>query len=205
MAVVGDTTTWDGSASVVRCAACGAAIPLDVTRVRLSGDQPLIGCLRCPAMVPVPVFGTDEPVGADASDPAASDAPAPDPVTQAQAAYADREELMDMNVPDSPPFAQEAPALIERRSPRHRRADIACRACGKAVTLQPGNMRLTWTHALLRCPSCRAEVHVRRSDAYKGVDTDLPWSFAAYVDDQPEPSAPEPQAAGMRRLFRRKH
>ena len=203
--MVGDTTKWDGSASVVRCAACGAAVPLDVTRVRLSGDQPFIGCLRCPALVPVPVFGTDEALEPDACEPAAGDDAAPDPARPEQADGTDLEVLMRENVPDPPPFAEQAPALIERRNPRQRRADIQCRACGNELTLQPGNMRLTWTHALVRCSSCRAEVHVRRSDAYKGVDTDLPWSFAAYVDDQPEPSVPEPRPAGLGRLFRRKH
>lgn len=201
--MVGDTTKWGGSASV-RCAACGEVIPLDVTRVRLFGDQPVIGCSRCPAMVPVPVFGTDDASGADAYEPDVGDGPAADLAREDPADGTDPKEAMSVVVPDPPPFMPQAPGLIERRSPRQRRAHIECRTCGNEVTLQPGSMRLTWTHALLRCPSCHAEVHVRRGDAYRGFDADLPWSFAAYVDDQPEPSAPEPKRAGAKRLFRRK-
>jgi len=42
---------------------------------------------------------------------------------------------------------------------------VVCGNCGQRAALEPGQMRITSTHAVLRCLACDAEVRVRRSDA----------------------------------------
>jgi len=54
---------------------------------------------------------------------------------------------------------------MDRRNPKSPSSTyVTCRTCRTRLPLQPGQMRLTPTHAELSCAACGAQVRVRRSD-----------------------------------------
>jgi transcription elongation factor Elf1 len=68
---------------------------------------------------------------------------------------------------------------MDRRSPdRPTSAYVACRTCGTRLPLQPGQMRLTSTHAVLCCAACGAQVRVRRSDGERDADVSVAKAVA---------------------------
>jgi hypothetical protein len=157
-------------------------------------DHPVIRCAACLAVVPVPLFAGD--AWDDASwgcDEPSLDHERSDAETGIAALLAATETMPEQHAPG-------VVAFVERRRPgRLKVAYIACRVCGGDIELDPGKIRLVWTHALSQCPDCRAEVRLRRSDAYRDVDTGLPWAFASYSNDDLEPQEPP---ARQGRLFR---
>jgi hypothetical protein len=185
-------------ASAVRCDACGVAVPLEVTRVRLFAGEPFISCTRCAARVRVPVFASGGWDGSPDGSPQRDGEPElrddqadeywgvvgpPSGYEQYEPSGYEPSGYEPVELPAPP-----VPELIERRAPgRPKLAYVPCRACGARVQVDPSQVHLTWTHASLPCPACTAEVRLRRSDAYRDFDAGFPWSFASYAGDEPEP------------------
>jgi len=181
-------------ASAVICTTCGAAAPLDVSRVLVTDDKPFVRCARCSAMVAVPVFdvGGGEWAVFTTDDPPEAAPEADD------AAPGEPEAVDDAGPPGFPHFEPRE----ERRARARGTAQVPCRECGGDVTFEPGAIRLRWTHALVTCPSCETEVRVRRSDAFQQIDTSFVWDFSSYAEDDADASAEEPER-GIRRFFKR--
>jgi hypothetical protein len=173
-----------GYVSAVRCDRCGTSIALDIGAVRFWRGDPVFWCTRCRALVPVPVFD-DGAGGVDAR--VHDEVDAPGAAARVTAATCD---------PPQERFVQAADTAFEerRRDGRPERGVIRCRACGGDLRLEPERMRLTWTHAVIACPGCGAEIAARRADAYRGVVDALSWGFAAYAGAADERGAPEPKA-----------
>jgi DNA-directed RNA polymerase subunit RPC12/RpoP len=69
---------------------------------------------------------------------------------------------------------------MDRRNPDSPSSTyVACRTCGMRLPFQPGQMRLTPTHAELRCAACGAEVRVRRSDAEREPEGSIAKAVSA--------------------------
>jgi RNase P subunit RPR2 len=109
--------------SAVYCQGCGKWLPLDVTRICTDGDEPMIRCTRCAAMVRVPVFG-----GGESAEGLATNV---EDIVE--------EPCGDLDAPpvlSTPSFEEpDAPGPIDRvelRDPHRRIATrIACRECGQ--------------------------------------------------------------------------
>jgi hypothetical protein len=94
---------------------------------------------------------------------------------------------------------------VDTRDPeRPPNADVECQRCAARIPLDPRGMHLTMTHAALQCPECGAWLQVRRSDAYRDVDTTVAWLFATYADEAPQdkPDHGERPGTVMRMLAR---
>jgi len=181
-------------ATSVSCQWCGAEVPIDVRAVEVRENGPVIACPRCATPARLPTFGVDAGVEGsafarsqdDAAGKAENEAPVPPPVVEPA-------------VPDIPEPVQAA--RVERRRGRGREP-TACRACGAAIPLASSSVRLWWTHASTSCPSCGAEVRVRRQDAFRTTDHAVPWTFTCYREDEDEEEV-RPDPAPARRLLRR--
>jgi hypothetical protein len=105
----------------------------------------------------------------------------------------------DLAEPARVPWRPALAARAERRSAgRAAEGPLTCRACGARVRVEPDNVRLRWTHALLACSSCGTEVRIRRSDAYRDVDPAFPWAFAAYSTTATAPAVVEAPRSRLR-------
>jgi DNA-directed RNA polymerase subunit RPC12/RpoP len=174
-------------------------VPLDVTRVRLKANQPVIACTGCRAMIVVPIFdpgnwrekARSSGAPEEGSGPADATVPAPPLETE--------EEEEEEGEEEKPPVVERE----ERRDPGAATThSIPCRDCGQQLDLGDGGMRLTVTHAVIRCPACSAEVRVRRNDAFRATGSAVAWGFASYAEESTDEVTPPDTTPSRGRLAR---
>ena len=150
-------------------------------------------------MIVIPIFtARKRSDGASLPGPGAADVAAPPPAPETPSP-----------APETPSPEECPPPVVERQERRTgtaKEASIACRSCGVPLGLDAAPIRLTVSHALLRCNACGAELRVRRNDAFRHAEGQVAWGFASYAAETTD-EADEPETNRRRgplaSLFRR--